>query len=379
MELHTFEYDPSAGWSVDAFPEWDSPQTLVLVFGDLRYLDDRAPIDALSAAYPQSIFGGCSTAGEIIGIRVQQGTLAVAVVRFASTRLRAATASVAVSEQSRSTAASLAASLSAPDLKGVLVFSDGLHVNGSQLVAGFNDVFQGAVTVTGGLAGDGYRFQRTWVFGESGPTPEVVTAIGLYGERVRIGYGSRGGWDIFGPERRVTRSVGNVLYALDGRPALALYKDYLGEMAAGLPATALRFPLALRADATSGKRLVRTVLSVSDQDGSLTFAGDVPEGYLAQLMCTNLEHLIDGAEDAALMTKNRGADREPLLAIAISCVGRRMVLGERVEDEVEVTLDALPPSTSQIGYYSYGEIAPYGPGACDLHNQTMTLTTLHEV
>jgi hypothetical protein len=56
-----------------------------------------------------------------------------------------------------------------------------------------------------------------------------------------------------------------------------------------------------------------------------------------------------------------------------------MVLGERADEEVEVALAALPPDTRQVGFYSYGEIAPYATGACDLHNQTMTLTTIHEV
>jgi hypothetical protein len=206
-----------------------------------------------------------------------------------------------------------------------------------------------------------------------------VVAVGFYGERVRIGHGSRGGWDIFGPERRVTASDGNVLRELDGRPALDLYKEYLGELAAGLPATALRFPLALRADADDKKRLVRTILGVNEEEGSLTFAGDIPEGFLAQLMRTNLDRLVDGAEAAAVMTQNRGTDGAPTLAIAISCVGRRMVLGERAEEEVEATLDELPGTTKQIGFYSYGEISPFASGTCDLHNQTMTMTTIHEV
>jgi hypothetical protein len=259
------------------------------------------------------------------------------------------------------------------------VLSDGLNVNGSQLVAGFNEVLNGTAVVTGGLAGDGDRFQRTWVLSGSTPLSNQVVAVGFYGDRIRIGHGSRGGWDIFGPERRVTASEGNVLRELDGQPALDLYKEYLGELAAGLPATALRFPLALRANADDKKRLVRTILGVNEDEGSLTFAGDVPEGFLAQLMRTNLDRLVDGAEAAAEMTQNRGADGETTLAVAISCVGRRMVLGERAEEEVEVTLDELPDSTQQIGFYSYGEISPFASGTCDLHNQTMTLTTIHEV
>lgn len=99
-------------------------------------------------------------------------------------------------------------------------------------------------------------------------------------------------------------------------------KEYLGELASGLPGTALRFPLALRADARDEKRLVRTILAVDEEAGSMTFAGDIREGYLAQLMRTNLDHLVDGAEDAAVLTGNRGSNGERTLAISISCIGR---------------------------------------------------------
>lgn len=379
MQIEVFDYRPADGWGIERFPALDSERTLVLAFGDSAFQDAPAPFADLRSAYPKARLMGCSTAGEILDKHVQDGTLVVTVARFEDTRLETAVAPTGSSNRSRETGIALAEQLAAPDLKGVLVLSDGLHVNGSQLVAGLNEVLQGSVIVTGGLAGDGDRFQRTWVLDHDRPVARTVAALGLYGERVRIGYGSRGGWDIFGPERRVTRSAGNRLFALDGRPALQLYKDYLGELASGLPATALRFPLALRADAGDEKRLVRTILAVDEEDGSMTFAGDIPEGSLAQLMRTNLDHLVDGAEDAALMTRNRGSNGERTLAISISCVGRRMVLGERADEEVEATLEALPPDTRQVGFYSYGEIAPYASGACDLHNQTMTLTTIHEV
>jgi hypothetical protein len=124
---------------------------------------------------------------------------------------------------------------------------------------------------------------------------------------------------------------------------------------------------------------VRTVLAVDEQRQSMTFAGDIPQGSRAQLMRANFDRLIQGASDAATLA---GAARDvrdgETLAIAISCVGRRLVLGERTEEEVEATLDVLPPGSRQIGFYSYGEISPYAKGPCDLHNQTMTLTTIAE-
>jgi hypothetical protein len=196
---------------------------------------------------------------------------------------------------------------------------------------------------------------------------------------VRVGHGSKGGWDIFGPERLVTRAEGNVLYELDGRPALELYKSYLGDRAAGLPATGLLFPLSLRSgEEGDERRLVRTILAVDEAAQSLTFAGDIPTGSRVQLMRANFDRLVEGAASAAAMTALRGAAEGPVLSVAISCVGRRLVLGERTEEETEATLEALPPGAQQVGFYSYGELSPFAAGRCDLHNQTMTLTTLWE-
>jgi hypothetical protein len=232
--------------------------------------------------------------------------------------------------------------------------------------------------VTGGLAGDGARFERTWVIKDGVPQSGFITAVGFYGDRLQVGHGSQGGWDKFGPERRITKSENNVLYELDGKPALELYKTYLGDQASGLPAAGLLFPLAIRSSAEDDRTLVRTLLAVDEEKQSMTFAGDMPEGSFAQLMKANFDQLVEGAEGAALKSKSTMGEGSAPLVIAISCVGRRLVLGERIEEETEATLEILPAGAKQIGYYSYGEISPYATGNCDLHNQTMTLTTLSE-
>ncbi|MGD9099768.1 MAG: FIST N-terminal domain-containing protein, partial [Anaerolineae bacterium] len=328
--------------------------------------------------YPSSHIVGCSTAGEISGTEIFDDSLSVGVVRFDHTAIDTKIAAVQSANESYAAGELLAQQLYTPALRGVLVLSDGIGVNGSELVRGLNAVLPSSVVTTGGLAGDGERMERTWVIKDGAPQSGFVSGVGLYGERVRISHGSRGGWDIFGPERLVTRSEGNVLYELDGRPALQLYKRYLGERASGLPATAMLFPLALRADSSDQKSIVRTILAVDEQTQSMTFAGDIPQGYLAQLMRANFSRLVDGAADAALMAQERQPQAPPVLSIAISCVGRRLVLGGHTEEELEATLDGLPEGTQQIGFYSYGEISPYEIGHCDLHNQTMTLTTISE-
>ncbi len=378
MKLSTYTYSDTNRTAVPNIMVKSSDRTLVIMFGPSRLLDAPAPIQSVLAAYPGAAAIGCSSSGEIFGTHIQDDTLVVGIIQFDSTTIRIATAPVENPDLSFDAAQSVANHLMGPALRGVLVLSDGLGVNGSEIIRGLNSVFPSHVVVTGGLAGDGDRFKRTWVIKDGLPAGGYVTAVGLYGTAVRLTHGSKGGWDLFGPERLITRSQGNVLFELNHKPALQLYKDYLGEFASGLPGTALNFPLAIRQTQADTKRLVRTILAVDETAQSLTFAGDMPEGGYAQFMRANFDRLIQGASNAATLASPKGSGSTQMLCIAISCVGRRMVLGQRSEEEVEAVFDVLPKGAQQIGFYSYGEISPYTTGHCDLHNQTMTLTTISE-
>jgi len=378
MKLETFTFEPINGWSIAEFPALDSEQTLVLVFAAAEYADQPAALTTLCDAYPTSKLVGCSTAGEIAGPLVNDASLSVAVIQFEHSSIEVVSAEIKQVAASFAAGEALAKQLFRDDLCGVFVLSDGLNVNGSELVKGLNSVLPASVVVTGGLAADGACFRRTWVIRNRSPESGAITAVGFYGDRLHITHGSRGGWDTFGPERRVTRSEGNVLYELDGKPALELYKEYLGERASGLPATGLLFPLSIRPHTSDTHQLVRTILAVDEANQSMTFAGDIPVGYMAQLMRANFDRLVSGASLAADQAAQDATSTGPILAVAISCVGRRLVLGERIEEETEITLEHLPVGTKQVGFYSYGEISPYAAGSCDLHNQTMTLTTFSE-
>ncbi len=235
------------------------------------------------------------------------------------------------------------------------------------------------VTLSGGLAGDAGEFTATLVGLNGPPASGQIVAVGFYGARLAVGHGSLGGWEMFGPNRRVTRATGNVVHELDGQPALSLYKRYLGSFAEELPASALLFPLCLQAYEHAVNGLVRTVLGVSEADDSMTFAGDVPEGTSVRLMRTSREGLIAGAEGAAAIARRGLGGLDPALVLLVSCIGRRLVLKHRVDEELESARDAMGSTGVFAGFYSFGEIAPTGAGeACALHNQTMTVTALAE-
>lgn len=348
----------------------------MLVFGHSAALTNTSFTASLGGRWPRAAIIGCSTAGQIHGTEVfDDGAIATA-IHFEHTRVKVATAHVTVAESSAAGAA-LARDLAAPDLVHVLIISEGLDINGEALVRGIVEHQAAAVSVSGGLSADGEHFRDTFVLVNGRTQKNVVAAIGLYGSRLKVGCGSLGGWDSFGPERQITRSDGNVLYELDGHSALALYKRYLGEHAADLPASGLLFPLSLRTRQVSAP-VVRTILSVNEADQSLTFAGDVPTGGYVRLMKANFDRLIDGAVGAGRVSADAlGTPAD--LALLISCVGRRMVLRQRVEEEVEGVRDIVGPTAAIAGFYSYGEISPFTPNArCELHNQTMTVTTLSE-
>ena len=359
---------------------WDNPNVLVITFSAPEFRDDPTCFEHLRAHFPNAVIMGCSTSGEIHQDEVHDQSVSGICVRFDKTTLMHHTIALADHDSTRTAAQALGRQFETNNLKAVFVLSDGLQVNGSQLIAGLNSVLPEDVIITGGLAGDGKDFGHTWTLVDDRPQAGQLTAVGFYGDAIEVSHGSKGGWDAFGPTRTITKSTDNVLYELDGKPALEVYKRYLGDLAADLPASGLLFPLAVRRDADDPKSIVRTLLAVDEETQSLTFAGDLPTGYQAQLMKANLDKLIDGAEDAALFASEDINDQvdHPGVLIATSCVGRRLVLGARSDEEVEATMAQIPVPTHQLGFYSYGEISPWERSASDLHNQTMTLTWIRE-
>jgi len=359
-------------------PAWNlTDAQLVLAFGPESLLSGEV-MKKVRSSHPKAQIVGCTTAGEIHGLRVFDDSLSVTAVRFDNTQILTAETQIKNASDSIDAGQRLAAALPSLDLVHVLVISDGLKINGSELVKGMCDRLPPGVAVTGGLAGDGARFQKTLVYVNGTVQEGRAVAIGFYGKHLRVGYGSVGGWDPFGPERVITRSVGNVLYELDGESALALYKRYLGTYSAGLPASGLRFPLTVWATAAD-MPVVRTILAVNENDQSMTFAGDVPQGMKARLMRANFDRLVDGASGAAKNSQSvLGGASE--LAILISCVGRKLILQQRVEEEVESVCAVIGNQAAVTGFYSYGEISPFTPTAkCELHNQTMTVTVFSEI
>ncbi len=357
-----------------------APQ-LVLVFGAVRRMTAPGLFESLKDAFPEAELAGCTTAGEIGPGGVSDGELVINALRFGDSAVRVALTDLAGMEDSRAAGQRLGLALAAPDLVHVLLLGQGVQINGSALVEGLAESLGPGVLLSGGLAGDGGAFERTWTLSNRGLSQRQIVAIGFSGAQLRVGNGSFHGWKPFGPVRKVTRSAGNVLYELDGQPALDIYKRYLGEHARDLPASGLLFPFEMLGEDRGALGLIRTILGVDESSGSLVLAGNIVEqGYL-RLMHASTDSLVDGAMAAAEAAHEADPDAEAgeSLVLLVSCVGRKLVMGARVDEEVEAVQAVFGPRACIAGFYSNGEISPMRDLlTCHLHNQTMTVTHIAE-
>jgi hypothetical protein len=353
--------------------------SLVIVFADRAQMKDPSLVMGLKEKFPAARVVIGSTAGEIIRDSRQLGSAVAAALQFDHTAVKTVCRNISDSADSYELGKQLASDLPSEGLKYVYVLSDGSLVNGSQLILGINEGLPKDVLVTGGMAGDGDRFQATLTGLDEDVREGNVILVGLYGERILVGYGTRGGWLYLGPDRTITSSAGNILYEIDGQPALDLYKKYLGSFADELPGSALLFPLALLNDQDEDAPLVRTILSIDEANKSMIFAGDVPTGARVRLMRAGLEELVKAAGEVgteAMLPQHK----DPAFGLVMNCVGRRLVLGHRAEEELESIRTGIKKEVPTIGFYSYGEFSPmHKPGmACNLHNQTVVLTIFEE-
>jgi hypothetical protein len=379
MKISQQHYN-AATWKSDFMtPGFDAQKAgLLLVFGAPDLITNPGIFDYLKGRFPNASIVSSSTAGEISNDEVHDNSIVVTAIQFEKTKIKCSVTNINKHLNSHETGKHLMNDLLSDDLSAVFIISDGTYINGSELVAGFNENNRKNVSVTGGLAGDGARFSKTFVGLNRVPEQGVIVAVGFYGSNLEIGHGSFGGWDEFGPERTITRSDKNILYEIDGKNALDLYKEYLGPYKEELPGSALLFPLSMK-EPGSSQHLVRTILNVSDDEKTMTFAGNLPKGSKVRLMKANFDNLIQGSSTAAQNSFLPATGKQPELAILVSCVGRKLILQERTDEEVQAARDIFGGSTSITGFYSYGEISPFNPNMrCELHNQTMTITTLSE-
>ena len=350
---------------------------LVLVFGQRTLLEEVLPYNSLKSSFPNAQIVLCSSSGQISNNCIVEKNIVATAISFDKTTIKTSQIDIIENTNIDDLGNKIKKDLWSSDLKSILILSEGSFVNGTELINELIKQTEKSIPIFGGLAGDEFSFEKTVVGLNSDATPGKIVAIGFYGNHIHFGYGSEGGWGDFGPEREVTQSDKNVLYKIGDRFALDLYKEYLGKYAEELPSSSLYFPLSMKENDNSAS-VVRTILSIDEENKSMTFAGNIPQGSHVRLMKGNIDKLIDASSNAALKITKQHSNKTHL-ALLVSCVGRRIVLGNRVDEELEVIKDVFGDNTLLCGFYSYGEISPTLKNvACELHNQTMTITTIFE-
>lgn len=374
MKSEQIRWNELSGWSSYDRLEGSS-HNLVLVFFDHSDCKSATWYEELRKMYPNAVIAGASSSGSILNTQISDQDAVATAITFERSRVRCISRNVNDFSDAEVLGGALAHELLDESLRHILILSDGLGVNGSELARGLSEALPDGITITGGLAGDGTRFGTTYVIANAPAQTQCIAAIGFYGETLRAKSGCFAGWEEFGPERIITGSEANVLHTIDDKPALELYKSYLGEFAADLPGSGLRFPMSVRRD-VNATPVIRTLLAVNEETQSMTFAGDVPQGDLCRLLKTNMDLLI---EHAGLAAESSKIDQNgEFLVIAVSCVGRRLVLGQLCEEELEIIRETLGENAIMTGFYSYGELSEKGESRCTLHNQTMTLVSIYE-
>lgn len=374
MQIETLLFSENE-WTIKNPIENITDVSLVTLFGDTHEFLSSKHYDYLKQRYPNAHILGCSSSGNIMNAEVSDSSLVATAVKFDSSKVELKYFDFEIGDDIKNIAKQVAKEFEKDGLKHLFLLSDGLNLNGSDLIDGFNETLD--IPITGGLAGDGIRFEQTWVMADGEAKQKRVAALGFYGDSLKIGSGCYGGWSEFGTHRIITKSKGNILYEIDGEPALDFYKKYLGEYADGLPNSGLRFPLSIRAH-DEDPETIRTLLGIDEDEKSIIFAGNVPEGYSARLMKPDVDKLIEGAGQAAGIAKLD--NQKTALGLVVSCVGRKIVMSQLVDEELEAVADELGENVQMTGFYSYGEIAPFENDIrnCQLHNQTMTLTVIYE-
>lgn len=351
---------------------------LVIVFGDRILLEDADVLQSLKQEFPyQDIIYG-STAGEIAGSHVLDESLSVTAIEFEKTKFIVKYANVLdFDKDEEKLGRALYKQMPHENLKHLFVVSTGNFINCSMLINGIEESMAKSIALTGGVCGDGNRFEKTVASYNEAPKEGEVVLVGFYGESLEVSYASFGGFQPFGPERTITKASNNVVYEIDGQSAIDLYNKYLAEKAENIMVSRLAYPLNV---IQPGKdyAIVRTILDIETTDGSIVLAGNCAQDSRAQLMMGSVHGIVQGAEQAAKYAM-QGRKNNPQLAILVSCMGRKAIMGQRVEEEIELIQEIIGAHVPVTGFYSYAEMAPvHDRYECEVHNQTMTLTLFSE-
>lgn len=358
---------------------------LIIVFASVKYDQEKvlAGIRQISGSAPLI---GCSDAGEIITEGSKER--GVAVMAIVSDKIDFITASGgAINGQPKQAGKKLAQDLKSKTknkLKCLMMLSDVLTGNGADIVRGAQEELGDEILLFGGAAGDDFAFKKTFVYLNDRALESSLAGVGLAGE-FAIGIGVRHGWEPIGLPLKVTKSAGAVVQEINNKPAIKVYEDYFGKQAEEmkkepLAKMAITYPLGMKIKA-SDEFLVRDPITV-DAQGAITCAAEVPVGAEINLMIGSKEEAIAAAKKAAGIAKEQLQGTAPAAILMFNCIARCKLFGRYANDEIKAIKSVLGEDVPLIGFYTYGEIAPFGISGkyrkAYFHNETAVVIAIGE-
>lgn len=368
-----------------------TPQVL-MVFGAMRF-DHRDLLKGVMSIFGTVPIVGGTTAGEISTAGYSTGS--VVVMAIASDYLQFVPGiGHNMSSDERACAVYMASDILSKGSFGqeaaLLVFPNGMGGDGLRVLDGLHSVLGPGFEILGGYLGDDERFQSTFQYYNGMVYRDAIVGLMIYYRMdcVRTGIGVRSGFESIGNSFVCTASEGNIVREFDHVRALDLYKDFLGEeRSARLPGVCLEYPFGLIDPelSTDGSDMfqLRCGLSVDHAKGTISLAASIPSGSSVTLTTASRGDIIQGARMAAEQALAGLSGAIPRLVVMFSCVGRKLVLGRRIQEEVAAIKECFGEKVPLIGFYTYGEIGPVNkmkPGydIAKFHNETVVLWVIGE-
>lgn len=373
-----------------ALTEVEGKADLIILFSSVKYDQEKVNAGVRSVS-GDTLLVGASTAGEITtnGPANKHSVVVMAIKSDTIKFYGGVGTNVAEDSFAAGKAAAEATkSQTQEEFSAFIMFPDGLVGNGAAVVKGILSSLGEHFPVVGGAAGDDFKFEKTYQHLNDKVYSGSVVGVGLVGE-FAFGIGVKHGWLPIGKPRKVTKSVGSVLHELDGKPAITIYDEYFGEKEAAALRTetlgklALNYPLGMKIEG-SDEMLLRAPFAV-DKEGSITCGAEIPENSLIQLMMGSKDKAIVVAKEAAKNAVAQLNGAKPKAVIIFNCIARNKLFGANSGEEITEIQKEVGASTPLIGFYTYGEQAPFGGEVRNLakcnpafHNETVVIAVIGE-
>ena len=363
---------------------------VAIVFASQR-LEYQALLNGIHAVIGDVPMVGGTTAGEISASGLGSDTIVLCLMASDSLSFHVASASGMKNDEEdcgRRLGEKITHDIKMDKAKSLILFPDGMGGDGVSLLKGLQSVLGADFEMVGGFLGDDGRFKETFQF-YNGKCyrGDLVTALMISGEDQFVtSTGVRSGFESIGGRIYCTKANKNVVEKFEDVRALDFYKDLLGEeRSKRLPEICLEYPFGLiDSKATIGEHeyfQLRCGLQVNEKEGSITLAGSIPEGSAITLTTASRADIINGARQAAIQAQEGLMGALPQLVLMFSCIGRKLVLGRRTSEEIDIVKQVFGENVPIIGFYTYGEIGPLDKNQKELqaarfHNETVVLWVL---